>query len=83
MRHRKLTLLLALIPALLAGCGKTADFGPKVWPVLLVILSVMLLALAALRTYSVIQYNRRPSRHGRKRRPRKLDPMTQACTCWL
>ena len=76
MKYTKLALLLSGITVMLAGCGNTSDSGPKIWPVLLVILSVLLLALAGLRTYSIIQYNRRPARGGRRRRPRKLDPMT-------
>ncbi len=76
MKYTKLTLLLSGLSVLLAGCGKTADSGPKFWSVLLIILSVLLLALAGLRTYSVVQYNRRRARSGRRRRPRKLDPMT-------
>ena len=76
MKYTKLAPALFGIAAILAGCGNSADSGPKIWPVLLVILSVVLLALAALRTYSIIQYNRRPARNGRRRRPRKLDPMT-------
>ena len=76
MKHVKLSLLLSGVCALLAGCGDQSNSGFKLWPVLLVILSVALLALAGLRTYSIIQYNRRPARNGRKRRLRRLDPMT-------
>ena len=76
MKYTKLSLLLSSVAAFLAGCGKKADSGPTFWSVLLVILSLALLALAGLRTYSIIQYNRRPSRNGRRRRPRKIDPMT-------
>ena len=76
MKYTKLALLLSGTAAMLAGCGSTTDSRVKFWPVLFVILSVILLALAGLRTYSVIQYNRRPVRNGRRRRPRKLDPMT-------
>ena len=76
MKYTKLTLLLSGVAAFLAGCGNKANSGPTFWSVLFVILSLALLALAGLRTYSIIQYNRRPSRNGRRRRPRKIDPMT-------
>ena len=76
MKYTKLTLLLSGVAAFLAGCGNKASSGPTFWSVLLVILSLALLALAGLRTYSIIEYNRRPSRNGRRRRPRKIDPMT-------
>jgi len=76
MKHVKLSLLLSGVCALLAGCGDQSNSGLRLWPVLLVILSVVLLALAGLRTYSIIQYNRRPARNGRRRRPRRLDPIT-------
>ncbi len=76
MKHVKLALLLSGVAAVLAGCGDQSDSGFKLWPVLLILLSLALLALAGLRTYSIVQYNRRPSRNGRRRRPRKLDPMT-------
>ena len=76
MKYTKLTILLGSVAALLAGCGNKSDSGSGFWSVLLIILSVALLALAALRTYSIIQYNRRRSRSGRRRRPRKIDPMT-------
>ena len=76
MKYTKLTFLLGSVSLLLAGCGNKANSGPTFWSVLLVILSLALLALAGLRTYSIIEYNRRPSRNGRRRRPRKIDPMT-------
>ena len=76
MKYTKLALLLSGVAAILAGCGNQTNSGFQFWPVILVILSVALLALAVLRTYSIIQYNRRPSRNGRRRRPRKIDPMT-------
>ena len=76
MKYTKLALLLPGVAAILAGCGNQTDSGFQFWPVLLVIFSVALLALAGLRTYSIVQYNRRPARNGRRRRPRKIDPMT-------
>ena len=76
MKYTKLALLLTGAAALLTGCGNDTGSGPNVLSILLVFLAVALLALALLRTYSVIQYNRRPTRNGRKRRSRKLDPMT-------
>lgn len=76
MKYTKLALLLTGAAALLTGCGNDTGSGPNFLSILLILLAVALLALALLRTYSVIQYNRRPTRNGRKRRPRKLDPMT-------
>ncbi len=76
MKYTKLALLLTGAAALLTGCGNDTGSGPNFLSILLIILAAALLALALLRTYSVIQYNRRPTRNGRKRRPRKLDPMT-------
>jgi len=76
MKYTKLAILLSATAAILTGCGDSADSGPKLWPVLLILLSLALLALAGLRTYSIIQYNRRRAKSSRRRRPRSLDPMT-------
>ena len=76
MKHTKLALLLTGAATVLTGCGNASDSGPTFWSVLLIILSLALLALAGLRTYSVIQYNRRRVKSNRRRRPRKIDPMT-------
>ena len=76
MKQTKFFLLLAGISGLLAGCGSESGTSPKIWPILLILLAMFFVALAALRTYSIIQYNRRRSRSTRRRRPRPLDPMT-------
>ena len=60
----------------LSGCGAEDGKGINLWPVILTLLALCALALAALRTYSILQYNRRPVRKGRRRRKRSIDPMT-------
>lgn len=58
---------------MLTGCGaEQGGFGP----VLLVILSLVLLALAAMRTWSIIQFNRRPVKRGQRRRRKSMDSAT-------
>ena len=76
MKYRKLVLPAAVICTLFTGCGNGADSGFKLWPLLLTVLSLVLLAFAGLRTYSIIEYNRRRTRGARRRKARKLDPMT-------
>ncbi len=77
MKKAKLFALLAGICTAFTGCSSAgADGGLKIWPVLLILLALALLALAGLRVYSILQYNRRRTRGGRRRRPRKIDPMT-------
>ena len=74
MKKTKLLLLLCGIPTVLAGCGNSDNTGTRFWSVLLVILSLALLALAGLRTYSIIQYNQRRNRGGRKDVPERSTP---------
>lgn len=57
----------------LTGCS-ASGFGS----VLLVLLALALLALAGLRTWSVIQYNSRPTKRGQRRRRKNIDPATLA-----
>lgn len=65
--------------ALLTGCGKNGGAGA--WPVILIVLAVICLAMAALRTYSLVQYNKRARRNmarGRRNsRPQKMDGLTK------
>jgi len=77
MKKKLHTLLLTTLCLLLAGCGKNGS-EVKVWPIILVILAVLLLALAGLRTYSHIQYVRRQLRrkNSRRRVRKNLDTVT-------
>ena len=73
-------ILTALVPVslglLLTGCGADGK-GVNLWPVLFVLLGIAVLALAGLRTYSFIEYNRRAARKpGRRRRKKTLDQLT-------
>ena len=77
MKQAKFFALLAGICTAFAGCNATGDGGGlNLLSILLVLLSLSLLALAGLRVYSILEYNRRRARNGRRRRPRKIDPMT-------
>ena len=65
----------------LAACGgepagESQGFG--LWAALLVLLALALLAVAGLRTWSLIQYNRRRKRNPRRKKPAKMDFMTMA-----
>ena len=74
----KKTAFLALalsLAAALSGCGENGG-GFSLWPVLFALLAVVFLALAGLRTYSIMEYNRRRNRGGRRRRKRTIDPVT-------
>ena len=73
-------ILMALLPVslclLLVGCGAEGE-GLNLWPVLFILLALAVLALAALRTYSFIEYNRRAAQKpGRRRRKKTLDIIT-------
>jgi hypothetical protein len=59
-----------------SGCGAEDGKGINLWPVFFALLAICALALAALRTYNILQYNRRPVRRGHRRRKRNIDPMT-------
>ena len=65
----------------LAACGgepapESQGFG--LWSALLVLLALTVLAVAGLRTWSLIQYNRRRKRNPRRKKPAKMDVMTMA-----
>ncbi len=73
----KRSVLPALLPVLLlTGCGAEAsNAGPGAWPVILVILGILFLAFAALRTWNYLQYCSRQRRRKRKV-PAGLDMFT-------
>ena len=65
----------------LAACGgepagESQGFG--LWTALLILLALAVLAVAGLRTWSLIQYNRRRARNPRRKKPAKMDFMTMA-----
>ena len=66
---------LAGLCLLLTGCGGE-QAKVKLWPILLLVLAVPMLALAALRTYSHIQYLKRQRRRNRRIVHKNLDPVT-------
>lgn len=71
-----LALTLALGLAGCSGAGEgAARSGPGAWPVILMILGLLFLAFAALRTWNYVQYCQRQRRRGR-RVPKGLDMMT-------
>lgn len=70
MKDKKKLWLLPFICLLLTGCG--AEKGRRLWPVIIVVLAVLLLALAAVRTYHYLRYLQR--RKGRRRKP--MDSLT-------
>ena len=75
----KKTAFLALgmgLCTVLSGCGAEDGKGINLWPVFFALLAICALALAALRAYNILQYNRRPVRRGHRRRKRNIDPMT-------
>lgn len=78
MKEKTKLWLLPMLCLFLTGCGNGNK--AKVWPVILIILAVLLLAFASLRTYNFILYLRRQQRRRNSRRKvkRMLDPMTLA-----
>ena len=78
MKNRNKLWPLPIFCLLLTGCG--AGNQIKKWPTILIILAVMLLAFAGLRTYNFILYLRRQQRRKNNRRKvkRTLDSMTWA-----
>lgn len=62
---------------LLTGCGAGTS-KVRVWPIVLIVLALLLLVLAGLRTYSHIQYVKRQMKRKNSRRKirKNLDPMT-------
>ena len=77
MKKARIFAFLSALSAVLTGCNSTEEGGGfSLWPVLLILLALAVAALAGLRVYSILQYNRRRTRGGRRRRPRKIDPMT-------
>ena len=64
----------------LAACGGEPAGEPQggfgLWSALLVLLAFALAAVAGLRTWSLIQYNRRRARSPRRKKPAKMDVMT-------
>lgn len=77
----KKCMLMSLMAALslgLVGCGGQEageKSGPGAWPVILILLGLLLLAFALLRTWNYVQYCQRQRRRGR-RQPKGLDMMT-------
>ena len=59
---------------LISGCGEGG--GISIWSILLLVLALPVLAFGGLRIYSIVEYNRHRNRGGRRRRARKIDPMT-------
>ena len=59
----------------LAGCG-AGDGGFGFWTAVLVLLGLAVLAFAALRTVSFVQYNRRKRKNPRWKKKAVLDPVT-------
>ena len=78
---KMICILLALALCLgLTACGgeptqESSGFG--LWAALLVVLAVAVLSMAGLRTWSLIQYNRRrAARNPRRKKPARLDVVT-------
>ena len=70
--------LMAALCLGLVGCGGQEageKSGPGAWPVILILLGLLLLAFALLRTWNYVQYCQRQRRRGR-RQPKGLDMMT-------
>ena len=77
MKKARIFAFLSALSAALTGCHSTQEGGGfSLWPILLILLALALAALAGLRVRSILQYNRRRTRNGKRRRPRKIDPMT-------
>ena len=74
MKKAKIIPCLPVLAALLTGCGDQG--GIRIWTVLLLVLALPVLAFGGLRIYSIVEYNRHRNRGGRRRRARKIDPMT-------
>ena len=64
--------LCACMPFFLAGCKN----GGGIWPVLLIIIALLVLALAGLRSYNHYQYLQRAKKHPKRYKKRPLDTLT-------
>ena len=79
MKKRICVCLVLAMCLSLAACGgepvqESQGFG--LWSALLVVLAVAVLAVAGLRTWSLIQYNQRRARNPRRKKPARMDAMT-------
>ena len=71
-------LVLCLCVGLTACGGEPApeSQGMSLWTALMILLALGLLAVAGLRTWSLILYNRKRKRNPRRKKPAHMDPVT-------
>lgn len=73
-----LVLCLCLSLAACGGQNVPASEGISLWTALLILLALAVLAVAGLRTWSLVQYNRRRKRNPKRKKPARMDMMTIA-----
>ena len=73
MKKTIMAVFSAALCLFLTGCGKT---GAAAWSTVFIILGILILALAGLRTYSHYQYQQRAKKRPGRYKKRPLDALT-------